>query len=443
MKHIRSLIMDKSLNQPYSRALATFAVSLGLMSVTACVEAAVVTPLPGRDLVTCSDTAVRLPAELTVNAGSQELIALPGPVTRVAIGEPLTADIAIIDQHTLLLQARKAGETTLLVWTRCSKEPSRLLIHVPAEASAIQKLVQVAATEKEAAVLPSQVQVDIRFVELSRTRLIDLGVRLAAGNGKNTAFGSNSVGLSSSTASQVVPNTFSLSSITNPSAFNIFWGATGGKLTSAINLLEQNGYAYTLSQPTLVALSGQSASFLAGGEVPVPVPQGGLSNAITILYKEFGVRLSVTPTILSNNQIILKVAPEVSELDYTNAITISGSAVPALSIRRSDTTISLADGESFVISGLVSRNLRDSVSKLPGLADIPILGAFFRSKTFKSEDKELLMVVTPHLVRPLAADAKLPALPGDNLRNFRPSAGEYFIKSQVWPYPDAPIGFSR
>lgn len=187
-----------------------------------------------------------------------------------------------------------------------------------------------------------------------------------------------------------------------------------------INALEGSGFAYTLARPSLVALSGQSASFLAGGEVPIPVPSAGSDN-VSIEYKEFGIRLTLTPTVIGKSRIALKVAPEVSELDFTNAVNIAGTLVPALTVRRTDTSIALADGESFVISGLISTRNASQVNKFPGLGDIPILGAFFRNHSIDREERELLMIVTPHLVQPLAADAQLPTLPGEQLRNYDPN----------------------
>src|SRR5690606_15472237 len=162
--------------------------------------------------------------------------------------------------------------------------------------------------------------------------------------------------------------------------------------------LEGSGFAYTLSQPSLVAMSGQSASFLAGGEFPVPVPMSN-SNNFTIQFKEFGVRLTLTPTVVSANRIILRVAPEVSELDFNNGVSVAGPSVPALNVRRTDTGVQLANGESFVISGLVSTRNQAMVDKLPGLGDVPVLGAFFRSSRIDREERELLMIVTPHLVQ--------------------------------------------
>lgn len=200
--------------------------------------------------------------------------------------------------------------------------------------------------------------------------------------------------------------------------FNVGFG--GGRVKTLINALERSGFAYTLARPSLVAMSGQSATFLAGGEVPIPVPSAG-SDTISIEYKEFGIRLTLTPTVIDRNRITLKVAPEVSELDYSNAVVIQGIQVPALTVRRTDTSVSLADGESFVISGLISTNNSSTFSKFPGLGDIPVLGAFFRDTNISREEKELLMIVTPHLVQPLAANAQLPSLPGEKLRNYDPN----------------------
>jgi pilus assembly protein CpaC len=176
-------------------------------------------------------------------------------------------------------------------------------------------------------------------------------------------------------------------------------------------------------------MSGQSANFLAGGEFPVPIPQGGAqSGAITITYKEFGIRLSLTPTVLDQNRIALKVAPEVNELDFTAGIQSGGVSVPALRVRRTDTSISLGDGETFVISGLVSQNTLASVDKFPWLGDLPILGAFFRSTHIDRSDKELIMVVTPHLVQSLANGAPLPPMPGERYRQYDPNFFQVFFQ---------------
>jgi pilus assembly protein CpaC len=396
------------------------------------------TPFSVVSAAVCDNPDFVYPRLMTIKAGLQDTLSLPGTVTRLSIGDPSTADVTLTDSRNLLVQGKKAGETSLLIWTQCGKQPARIIINVPAAMNAAQQVAQAAAPEV-LAVLPSQVQADIRFVELSRSRLSEVGARIGLSGGKGLFAPANTLGVAVRNAA----NAFALPGLPlDAGAFNIVWGGSSNRFLAAINLLEQTGYAYTLSSPSLVAMSGQSANFLAGGEVPIPVPQGS-NGTVAIEYKEFGVRLSLTPTVLSNQQILLKVAPEVSDLDFNNAVTLQGSVIPALRIRRTDTTISLADGESFIISGLVSRSTNNNANKLPGLGDIPILGAFFRSNRFESEDRELLMIVTPRLVRPMSAKAVLPDLPGDGLRTYDPSAGRLFFEGSESPYRRAPIGFSR
>ncbi len=165
-----------------------------------------------------------------------------------------------------------------------------------------------------------------------------------------------------------------------------------------------------LAQPTLVALSGQSANFLAGGEIPVPVPQA--LGTTTISYKPYGVGLTLTPTVLSSRRIVLKVAPETSQLDFAHAITIDGVSVPALTTHRAETTVELGDGKNFVIGGLVDRETASNVDKVPLLGDLPIIGTFFKSLQYSQSDRELVTLVTPHLVAPIVRGAAVPPLPG-------------------------------
>ena len=185
---------------------------------------------------------------------------------------------------------------------------------------------------------------------------------------------------------------------------------TGGvTLTSFIDALKEDGLVKILAKPTLVTLSGQEASFLAGGEFPIPVPQR--EDTITIEFRTFGVGLSFTPTVLSDRQISLRVAPEVSELDFANAVSLSGFVVPALTTRRVSTVVELADGQSFAIAGLLDESVRESISRFPVLGDIPILGALFRSVSFQKSETELVIIVTPHLVKPV--DVAQQPLPTD------------------------------
>jgi len=194
-----------------------------------------------------------------------------------------------------------------------------------------------------------------------------------------------------------------------------------------------------LAEPTLVALSGQSASFLSGGELPIPVPQG--LGTTSIEYKPFGIGLSVTPTVLADDRIVLKVAPEASDLDYANALSLNGVPVPAISTRRADTTVELGDGESFIIGGLVSRSTSSSVNKVPMLGDLPVLGAFFKQTNYQMNEKELVIVVTPHLVKPLARGTDLSArLPGAGVQRDAPVWRSILLGGAGG---DAVPGFSR
>lgn len=356
----------------------------------------------------------RLPPVIEINEGWQQDMQSPVAITRLAIGDPKIADVHANGNSSFLLTAVAPGATSLMVWTGCSSEPRQSMVFV--KGAATSALTNTRSLPSDDALLPSQVQTDIRFVEVSRTKLKQASASLIGTRG-NFLFGS--------------PGTLPpIDGVPQPrlpvdnSLFNFSW--IGGKTMAIINALEGSGFAYTLARPSLVALNGQSASFLAGGQIPIPVPSSGSDN-VSIEYKEFGIRLTLTPTIISHDRIALKVAPEVSELDFSNAVNIAGTTVPALTIRRTDTSISLADGESFVISGLISTSNSSQVDKFPGLGDIPVLGAFFKSSQIKREERELLMIVTPHLVRPLSADAQLPSLPGEKLRNYDPNFYRMFF----------------
>lgn len=182
-------------------------------------------------------------------------------------------------------------------------------------------------------------------------------------------------------------------------------------INGVVDALETEGFLKVLAEPNLTALSGKTASFLAGGEFPVPVPQGGTSLAVTIMYKQYGVALAFTPTVMSDSKITLKVAPEVSQLTNTGSVTLNGFNIPALTTRRAETTIELGSGQSFAIAGLLQNSTSHDLNKLPGLGDLPILGSLFRSTKFQRHETELLIIVTPYIVRPVSG-TKIP-LPTD------------------------------
>jgi pilus assembly protein CpaC len=364
-----------------------------------------------------SNCAGILPPVIEVGEGLQQELQSPVAISRLAVGDPKVADVHLNGKTAFLLTGMAPGATSLMVWSAGASAPCQSMVFVKGKANT--GLTSISLAPSEDPTLPSQVQTDIRFVEVSRTKLKEAATSIF-GTAGNFLFGS--------------PRTLpTIGGVVTPGApvdnsqFNLSWA--GSKALVMINALEGSGFAYTLARPSLVALSGQSASFLAGGEIPIPVPSSGSDN-VSIEYKEFGIRLTLTPTVIGRNRIALKVAPEVSELDFTNAVSIAGTIVPALTVRRTDTSVSLADGESFVISGLISTRNNSQVNKFPGLGDIPILGAFFRDSTINREERELLMIVTPHLVQPLAANATLPSLPGEKLRNYDPNFYRmYFLEN--------------
>ena len=244
-----------------------------------------------------------------------------------------------------------------------------------------------------------QVMLEVRVAEVSRTLLRRLGVNFAYISDSGINFGITLLNNMTRLPSAGWPgNPLNVTDRIN--AIFRFTGA-GATWTTFIDALKEEGLLKVMAEPTLITMSGKSANFLAGGEFPIPVPQpSGVGTTITIEYKPFGVGLNFTPTVLSSKKISMQVAPEVSDLDFSNAIQISGFLVPAITTRRVSTTVELPDGQSFAIAGLLRDNAREVVSKFPLLGDIPILGVLFRSTSFQKNETELIIIVTPHLVKP-------------------------------------------
>ncbi|OWT77547.1 MULTISPECIES: type II and III secretion system protein family protein [unclassified Achromobacter] len=406
--------------------------------------------------------AVGAPAEeLAVPVRGQYALPLGASPARIAVGDPDVADVKVLPPGPnragqVLVLGKKAGTTQLQVWTGNNRTPQVWNVRVLGDVQATLAARGAASTAQvdvagEAAVVSGQassvldhragveaartagakdkvvdvstinvgsvVQVEVKMVEVQRSTIKDVGITSSFGKGPW------------SIASGLIPG--DLLSSTNGFAF----GYASNHFSAQLALLEQNGLARVLAEPTLLAQSGQSASFLAGGEIPIPVA-GGLGTQ-NVEFKPFGIGLSVTPTVISPSRIALKVAPEASELDPTNGITIStgstGSAtstttIPALSTRKADTTVELGDGETFIISGLVSRQTKAAVNKVPFLGDLPIIGAFFRGVSYSQNDRELVIVVTPHLVRPIARGVSLP-MPGarEEVGNTPTTAWGYYL----------------
>jgi len=397
--------------------------------------------------------------EIVLAPGDQKPLVHGKPIHRVAIGDPKVATVAVTSAQALLITAKGTGTTTLLVWEKGQDskpayqarlvvtplpelatgedaqvrplEQGRLklsgsLDSLESHDEALQGMrAEVKAVDASAAAFDSQVQIDIKVVEVSRRRLMDAGFFLGKNTAGHTAAISGPGNLSGMESNPTTGN-FTLISESGflpfLKSYNLVWGSAEKGIFAAISMLEEDGFAYTLAEPSLTAVSGQTALFLAGGEIPIPLRTGGgADSSISIKFKEFGVKLALTPTVLGPDRIFLKVSPEVSELDDTLGVQTGGVSVPGLRVHRTDTSVALADGESFVLSGLVSRDTSNAVDKFPFLGDVPILGAFFRSTRFDRADKELLMIVTAHVVRPFAKGQALPPLPGEAYRNYDPT----------------------
>jgi pilus assembly protein CpaC len=280
----------------------------------------------------------------------------------------------------------------------------------------------------------------VKFAEVDRSVLSQLGLNVFSTGAGNTIgnittgqFGGSKIGaindtfgVPASPAPNVPvpttgPNTVPFTSSTTVNdLLNIFLFNPDIHLGTTIKALQTKNLLQILAEPNLIAVNGKEASFLAGGEFPFPIVQPGNGfTAVSIQFKEFGVRLKFTPVIMPNGNIHLRVIPEVSQLDFTNALTISGFTIPALSTRRADTEFELQDGQSFVIAGLMNNQVSNIVNKVPGLGDIPILGNFFKSKATQKSNAELMVLCTARLVAPPAAPPPLPKNPEPLLDNHK------------------------
>jgi pilus assembly protein CpaC len=259
---------------------------------------------------------------------------------------------------------------------------------------------------------------EVRVSEMSRTLMRRLGVNFNYISDGGKTFGISMLNHLTSLPSGGWPgNPLVVGNSVNAIFHFLGKGATW---TNFIDALKENGLTKVLAEPTLITTSGRPANFLAGGEYPIPVPS---RDGISIEYKTFGVGLAFTPTVLSNEKISIEVKPEVSELDTSNAVAIAGYIVPAITTRRVSTVVELADGQSFAIAGLLKEDVREVVSKFPILGDIPILGVLFRSTSFQKNETELVIIVTPHLVKPV--DMAKQTLPTDQY--VEPNDFEFYL----------------
>ncbi len=407
-----------------------------------------------------AQSAMRPANEVVISIGRGQLINTGGAMADVFVANENVADVQVKSQRQLYIFGKAGGETTVyasnaagdVIWSANVRVGSNIdsvdqMLHLampdakvnvstmgtntflltgtigaPEDAAEAQRLVQ-AFVGKEANVItrlkmatPLQVNLQVKFAEVSRSLVRDLGINLTSVD--QTGGFKLVLGQGRSFSPQFTPGgpmgigTAPVGGTSITAAEKGTTIAGGGKflgldLLGALDAAETVGLVTTLAQPNLTALSGETADFLAGGEYPIPKSSGLGSTSIE--YKKYGVSLAYTPTVLANGRISLRVRPEVSELSNQGAVKLEGFEIPALTIRRTETTVELGSGQSFMIAGLMSNSSQNTIQKMPGAGDIPILGSLFRSTSYRKGETELVIVVTPYLVNPVdAADIKLP-----------------------------------
>ncbi len=403
--------------------------------------------------------------KLQIVSGKSLIIDSDRSLKRVSIADPKIADFMLLTPNQVYVTGKTAGTTNMILWS--NDIPTAIYdLEVTYDVSMLkEKLHELLPGEEEIQVFSSkdsitltgrvssagnlsqvlslaeayapkgkinnllevggvhQVMLEVKVAEISRSATQRMGVNFNYVNGDE--FG---VGLLGGITKFVDPTKDEIVS-SNPFGQSVSSSINGvlkfnsgsTSWTTFIDALKEDGLAKVLAEPTLIAMSGKSANFLAGGEFPVPVPQG--LGTVAIEYKPYGVGLTFTPVVLSKDKISITVEPNVSELDYSAPVRLEGYIIPGITTRRASTTVELGDGESFAIAGLLRENVRDSVQKYPFLGEIPVLGALFRSKAFQKNETELIVIVTPRLVKPI--DGSKQTLPTDFY--VEPTEAEYYL----------------
>ncbi|MEW6380975.1 MAG: type II and III secretion system protein family protein [bacterium] len=420
-----------------------------------------------------------IPQKLTLTVGKSIIVESPHKVKRVSLADPAVADALVITPQQIYLTGKAAGVTSLTFWNDevwnheervsdvfdlevvpdISRLKEKLHEMFPREenirVAATHDSLSLSGTVSSAACLSEvlalaesyaprgqggqsrvnnflevggvhQVMLDVRIAEMSRSIGKKLGINFNTVNKTGKQFWISTLD-NLSTISDLSPTeNFKDKRLQLSSSINAIFRLYADEVpwTFLIDALKEQGLVKILAEPTLITLSGKSANFLAGGEYPIPVPQ---QDGIAIEYKKFGVGLEFTPTVLSSGKINMEVTPESSELDFTNALAYAGFIVPSLTTRRVSTMIELGDGQSFAIAGLLKNDAREIVRKFPLLGDIPILGSLFRSSLFQKNETELIIIVTPHLVKPL--DLARQTLPTDEY--IEPDDFEFYLEGAM------------
>jgi pilus assembly protein CpaC len=434
--------------------------------------AAVAAPAPAaaQPRVYASGT-YRPSTQVLLSVGEGQMLNLPRSVANVWVSAPDVADVYVNGPRQINLFGKKAGEATVIATSSDGSVVYGANVRVNQNISSINEILRQAMPDADISVTnvgqvavlngtvaspedaaqaemlvkaalnpgvdvnsgtaalnivpvsrlkiatPLQVTLKVRIAEVDRNALKSWGMNLLSKdttNGFNFGIGRGNPGTIPNTGSP----TFNVSSTgTTLAGFGKLFGLD---LLGTLDLEATDGLATILAEPNLTALSGETASFLAGGEFPIPVSQG--NNAVTIEYKQYGVGLAFTPVVLADGRISMRVRPEVSQLDNANGVTLDNVRVPALTTRRAETTVELGSGQSFMIAGLLQNTANNSIDKAPFLGDIPILGALFRSTKFQRNETELVIIVTPYLVRPVSGQLATPIdgyrVPNDGRRDF-------------------------
>jgi Flp pilus assembly secretin CpaC len=341
-----------------------------------------------------SDTTI---VRVDLPAGRSYVIQPAAAITRVAVANPDVADVVVMSRRDVVVNGRVAGETDVIVWEgETAHQHYRMLVHAPAD--------------------QPQIVLSVKFAEVRRDLIRDLGVsglgRLSSGklNAGTGAFNNSAPSIS-----PVNPLT-----IPNPADFGTVLTNFGTKqLLALIQAQEQKGDAHILAEPKVIAGNNDTASFLAGGELPIPIAQTSAAGLpiVTIVWKEFGIRLFFSPQVVSDTLIRLHIRPEFSQLDFTNAIVISGFSIPALRTRRVESTVDVRRDQSLILSGLLDDERLRARTGVPLLMHLPIIGALFSSQNWQRNETELLVIVTPVVVDPLHPRGQdiLPLLPDTTL----------------------------
>ena len=395
--------------------------------------------------------------DLYVAVGKTVLVDCALPIVRVAIGQGDIAEVRATGPNEVMVQGKAVGETTLIIWdSRGGRQFYNVTVRAGASAvhdnldairrelkaelpgdslrvstengaiflrgtvkdlNSSDRAVKIASTGGKVVNLLNvsvpasdpQILLKVRFISVDRTKASQMGLNIFSNGFGNTIGGISTGSLTSTFGNSATGN--SVTGGTSPTNLSAFY--PGMNIGVTIQALKTTIGAQVLAEPNLLAANGKQASFLAGGEYPFPVVQGGgagTAATVTIMFKEYGVRLNFIPTITPRGTIRLQVAPEVSALDFTNAVEISGFDVPAITSRKVKTEVELADGQSFVIGGLLDNTESETFSKIPFLGDIPVLGKFFQSMQKTKANSELIVIVTPEIVAPIPAGAPLPEL---------------------------------